>query len=53
MGGAARLDSPPRPPACLPRTLQAICSLIYAGERVATDLAEIAVVSKMLVFKYG
>lgn len=36
----------PAPPA------QAICSLIYAGERIATDLAEIAAVAKQLVSKY-
>lgn len=47
--------SPPTPrfalPTCLPPA-QAICSLIYAGERIATDLAEIAAVAKQLVSKY-
>lgn len=46
-----------RPVLCVLRThlsicLQAICSLIYAGERIATDLAEIAAVAKQLVGKY-
>ena len=48
------LPVPNRTP-CLPLypfALQAICSLIYAGERIATDLAEIAAVAKQLVGKY-
>ena len=38
--------------ASLPPHAQGISSLIYAGERVATDLAEVATVGKMLVSKY-
>ncbi|PSC71204.1 IST1-like protein [Micractinium conductrix] len=33
--------------------VEAVCSLIYAGERVATDLAEVAQVGKMLTSKYN
>lgn len=41
-------------PSCFaPNPPQAICSLIYAGERVSTDLNEVAVVAKMLISKYG
>ncbi|KAI3436025.1 hypothetical protein D9Q98_002082 [Chlorella vulgaris] len=36
-----------------PDMVEAICSLIYAGERVSTDLNEVAVVAKMLISKYG
>jgi hypothetical protein len=36
-----------------PDMVEAICSLIYAGERIATDLAEIAAVAKQLISKYS
>ena len=32
--------------------MEAICSVIYAGQRVATDLTEVATLRKMLVDKY-
>eukprot|EP00887_Chlorella_sp_A99_P006452 scaffold3.g6452.t1 len=32
--------------------VEAICSVVYAGQRVATDLAEVATLRKMLVDKY-
>ena len=41
----------PRPPAP-PSTAQGICSVIYAGERVSTDLQEVNAVAKMLISKY-
>ncbi|KAL4458707.1 hypothetical protein ABPG75_013572 [Micractinium tetrahymenae] len=36
-----------------PDMVEAISSLIYAGERVSTDLAEVAAVGKLLVGKYS
>lgn len=47
----ALLHCPSPAPTPLPAP-QAISSLIYAGERVATDLAEVAGVAKLLVGKY-
>ena len=32
--------------------MEAICSVVYAGQRVATDLAEVAALRKMLIDKY-
>lgn len=42
----------PTPTAHLATHPQAISSLIYAGERVSTDLAEVNAVAKLLVGKY-
>lgn len=36
-----------------PDMVEAISSLIYAGERVSTDLAEVSMVAKLLVGKYS
>ena len=44
---APPLPAPPTPPAP-----QGICSVIYAGERVSTDLQEVNAVAKMLISKY-
>lgn len=32
--------------------MEAICSVIYAGQRVATDLTEVTTLRKMLIDKY-
>ncbi|KAL6767639.1 hypothetical protein ACKKBF_B36040 [Auxenochlorella protothecoides x Auxenochlorella symbiontica] len=36
-----------------PDMMEAICSLIYAAERISSDLPEIAVIRSMLASKYG